>query len=139
MDKIKIMLDDGAYMPERAHDADAGMDLKAMDNGIVPAGGVLVMDTGVHVQIPAGYAGLLVSKSGLNCKHWITSTGLIDSGYTGAIKVALHNSGKVPYTVIKGDKISQLVIIPVLISELEVADMLDDSDRGSSGFGSSGR
>ena len=139
MDKIKIMLDDGAYMPERAHDADAGMDLKAIDNVIVPAGGVLVMDTGVHVQIPAGYAGLLVSKSGLNCKHWITSTVLIDSGYTGAIKVALHNASKVPYTIIKGDKISQLVIIPVLISELEVVEMLDDSDRGSSGFGSTGR
>ncbi|MBR1708802.1 MAG: dUTP diphosphatase [Clostridia bacterium] len=139
MDKFKIMLDDGAYMPERAHDADAGLDLKAMSNGIVPAGGALTMDTGVHVQIPSGYAGLLVSKSGLNCHHWITSTGLIDSGYTGAIKVTLHNSGRVPYSVIRGDKISQLVIIPVLIGELETVDHLPESERGNHGFGSTGR
>ena len=81
----------------------------------------------------------MVSKSGLNVKHDITSTGLIDSGYTGSIKVKLYNHGGYDYRVEKGDKIGQFVVIPVKTLSLKLSDTLDDSDRGNNGFGSTGR
>lgn len=136
---MKIMLDNGAHMPERAHDTDAGIDIKAMGEHVIPAYGSRVIKTGVHVQLPHGYAGLFVSKSGLNVKQNITSTGLIDEGYTGELIVKLYNHGRSAYVVHDGDKITQLVIIPVAYEPLEVADSLDDSERGEGGFGSTGR
>lgn len=133
-------LDDGAYMPERAHAQDAGIDLRSRETQVVPAHGSAVFDTGVHVQLPEGTAGLLVSKSGLNVRHDITSTGLIDSGYSGAITVKLDNSSDVPYIVKRGDKISQLVIFPIWIDPLiETVDEIKGGERGARGFGSSGK
>ena len=136
---MKIKLDPGAYEPTRAHEEDAGLDIRAMDRQIVPAKESAVFHTGVHVQLPAGTAGVLISKSGLNVKHDITSTGLIDEGYTGEIIVKLYNHGGFDYTVNPGDKISQLVIVPVLHPKIHIVDNLDESDRGDNGFGSSGR
>lgn len=136
---MKIKLDTGAYMPTRAHSTDAGLDLYAKGAQIVPAKESAIFDTGVHVQLPPGTAGLLVSKSGLNVKHNITSTGLIDEGYTGSIKVKLYNHGGYDHHVKKGDKISQLVILPILRPELEVVESLEDTERGDGGFGSTGR
>lgn len=136
---MKIKLDEGAYMPERAHVTDAGLDLRAKESKIIPARGFAIFRTGVHVQLPRGTAGVLVSKSGLNVKHNLTSTGLIDEGYTGEIVVKLYNHGHTYYKVKAGDKISQLVIIPVFNKPLEVVDDLDESDRGNNGFGSTGR
>ena len=136
---MKIMIDNGAYMPTRAHDVDAGLDLYAMDGQIVPAKESAIFDTGVHVQLPHGTAGVLVSKSGLNVKHDITSTGLIDEGYTGSIKVKLYNHGGFDYRVKAGDKISQLVILRVERPELELVDSLEETERGVGGFGSTGR
>lgn len=136
---MKIMLDKGAYMPTRAHDTDAGIDLYAMEAQIVPAKESAKFDTGVHIQLPPGTAGLLVSKSGLNVKHDITSTGLIDEGYTGSIQVKLYNHGGYDYRVEAGDKISQLVILPVYKDELEVVESLEETERGAGGFGSTGR
>lgn len=136
---MKIMIDTGAYMPTRAHSTDAGLDLYAKEGQIVPAKESAEFDTGVHIQIPPGMAGLLVSKSGLNVKHDITSTGLIDEGYTGSIKVKLYNHGGYDYRVEAGDKISQLVILPVCKPELEVVESLEDTERGVGGFGSTGR
>lgn len=136
---MKIMIDNGAYMPTRAHSTDAGLDLYAKEGQIVPAKESATFDTGVHVQLPPGTAGLLVSKSGLNVKHDITSTGLIDEGYTGSIKVKLYNHGGYDYRVEAGDKISQLVILPVCSPELEVVESLEDTERGVGGFGSTGR
>lgn len=90
--------------------------------------------------MPIGTAGLLVSKSGLNVGHDITSTGLIDAGYTGSIIVKLYNnSSKNEYTVNKGDKISQLVVINISTPELELVDKLEETERGSAGFGSTGK
>ncbi len=80
-----------------------------------------------------------MSKSGLNVHHDITSEGVIDVGYTGAIVVKLYNHGEIPYFVKKGDKISQLVIVPVVIPPLEIVDELEDTERGDGGFGSTGR
>lgn len=136
---MKIKLDLGAIPPTRAHDTDAGLDLYARYGAVVYAGNSEVFSTGVHVQIPHGCAGLLVSKSGLNVKHDITSTGLIDEGYDGEIMVKLYNHGHTDYIIRPGDKISQLVVIPVCYEEPEIVDEIERGERGDAGFGSSGR
>lgn len=137
--KLKIMLDAGAKVPTRAHEADAGLDIYAATDGVVPSGGSCTFDTGVHAEIPSGYVGMLKSKSGLNCKHGIVSEGVIDAGYTGSIVVKLYNHGASPYTVKSGEKISQLVILPIITPEPEVVDRLADTERGTGGFGSTGK
>ena len=138
--KLKIKLDAGARMPTRAHEWDAGLDLYARETRVVPARGCVKFDTGVHVEIPNGTAGFLKSKSGLNVKHGITSEGVIDAGYTGSIVVKLYNNSDEDYTVYAGEKISQLVILPVVIPEcLVVVANLEETERGDGGFGSTGR
>ena len=136
---MKIKLDEGATMPTRAHEADAGLDIYSRETRVIPKRGSAVFDTGVHVLIPKGYVGMLKSKSGLNIKHDITGEEVIDAGYTGSIKVKLYNNGPCTYVVGVGDKISQLVILPILTPELELTDELGDTDRGDGGFGSTGR
>ena len=127
-------------MPDRAHPTDAGLDLRAKVSMLIPAGGSRVFDTGVHVELPKDCAGLLVSKSGLNVNFDIVSTGLIDEGYRGSIRVKLHNLGKTSYMVHAKDKISQLVIIPVRYEPIEVVDQLTtETERGEAGFGSTGK
>ena len=92
------------------------------------------------MAIPEGYCGLLVSKSGLNVKHSLTSTGLVDANYTGPIIVKIYSedNGR-DYMFKTGDKISQIVILPIPKVELEVVAELDDTERGSGGFGSTGK
>ena len=136
---MKIKLDKGAYMPERAHATDAGADLRAPHDAIIEARGSVVIDTGVHIELPPNTVGMLKSKSGLNVKHGITSEGVIDVGYTGSIRVKLYNHSEKPYEVKAGDKISQLVVMPILIPSFELVDELEDTERGNGGFGSSGR
>ena len=137
---MKVMVEKEAFLPVRAHATDAGLDLRAVKAAMVPAGGFALIGTGVHVELPKGCCGLLVSKSGLNVKHNITSTGLIDEGYTGEIMVKLYNHGKDSYQVEAGDKISQLVVIPVRYEEIEIVESLSSlTDRGGGGFGSTGR
>ena len=135
----KVKLDPGAIFPSRAHSTDAGLDLYATGPMQVPAKGEAVFDTGVHIELPSGTAGMLKSKSGLNVNHSITSEGVIDEGYTGSIRVKLYNHSDCPYQVERGDKISQLVIVPVLTPALDLVDKLADTDRGTGGFGSTGR
>ena len=136
---LKYTLDDGAYAPERAHDTDAGIDLRCMEGFVVPGHDSRLIDTGIHVQLPKFTKGELVSKSGLNCNMCITTTGLIDEGYTGSIKVRVYNHGKFPKAFKAGDKITQLVVSPVFYPAIEAADKLDESERGDSGLGSTGR
>lgn len=136
---MRIKLDNGAYMPERAHATDAGADLRTPHDVIVEARGSVVIDTGVHIELPPNTVGMLKSKSGLNVKHGITSEGVIDVGYTGSIRVKLYNHSDKPYEVKAGDKISQLVVMPILIPSFELADELEDTERGNGGFGSTGR
>lgn len=136
---MKIRLDFGAFMPVRAHDTDAGADLRSPVDALVPAGGSCVIDTGVHIQLPRGYVGMLKSKSGLNVMHGITSEGVIDEGYTGPIKVKLYNHSDDYHAIERGDKITQLVIIPCEYVDFDLVDDLDDSERGSDGFGSTGK
>ncbi len=137
---MKIKLDAGAKIPSRAHETDAGLDIYSRNTQIVPAKGSSCFDTGVHIEIPRGFAGFLKSKSGLNVKHGLTSEGVIDAGYTGSIVVKLYNNSDEDYTVNEGDKISQLVILPIAHDfELELVDDLEATDRGNGGFGSTGR
>lgn len=136
---MEIMLDNGAYMPSRGHKTDAGLDLRTPKAVTVPACGSVAVDTGVHVALPHGCAGLLVSKSGLNVRHSITSTGLIDEGYTGSIVVKLYNHGGGDYQLAAGDKITQLVVIPVVRELLEQVSAFNETERGDDGFGSTGR
>lgn len=136
---MKIKLDDGAFMPERAHDTDAGYDLRTPVDFELPAHGTALIDMGVHVELPAGACGILISKSGLNVRHNITSTGLIDEGYRGSIAVKLYNHGDDDLAFRRGDKISQLVITLYLATDLVQVDELSDTDRGENGFGSTGR
>ena len=138
-DYFFMKLDPLAYAPTRAHEDDAGFDLMSPKYDYIPAGGWANIDTGVHVNIPKGYAGLIVSKSGLNFKYGLVSDGLIDSGYTGSIRVKLYNLSKHSYEVRPGDKISQIVFIPIAQPVLIQTDKLDETDRGDNGFGSSGR
>lgn len=135
---MRVQLDEGACLPERAHTTDAGVDLKTPTRVVLRAHDSVVVDTGVHVEIPHGCAGLLVSKSGLNTKCDITSTGLIDEGYTGSIAVKLYNHGGEMKVFKPGDKISQLVIIPVRYESIEPVDVISGGERGDNGFGSTG-
>ena len=136
---MKIVLDEGAKKPTRGHETDAGLDLYSRKTMIVPAKESAIFDTGVHIELPPNTAGILISKSGLNVNHGLTSTGLIDVGYTGSICVKLYNHSGYDYKVNEGDKISQLVIMPILTPELEVVDSLEETERGNGGFGSTGR
>lgn len=136
---MKIKLDRGAFIPVRAHGTDAGADLRSPVDTVVPAMGSRVIDTGVHIQLPHGYVGMLKSKSGLNVMNGITSDGVIDEGYTGAINVKLYNHSEKDYVIERGDKITQLVILPCEYVKFDLVDYLEDSERGGEGFGSTGR
>lgn len=136
---MKIKLDPGAFLPVRAHPTDAGLDLRSPVNEFVPSFGSAIIDTGVHVEIPEGYVGMLKSKSGLNVWDDITSEGVIDSGYTGSIVIKLYNHGDTNKYIREGEKISQLVILPIITPTLELVDELEPTERGDNGFGSTGR
>lgn len=136
---LKVMLDNGAFMPGRAHDTDAGYDLRSPVCGTIPPRGFVVVDTGVHIQLPPGKAAVVVSKSGLYTKSRISSTGLIDEGFTGSIRIGLENHSDMEYTFMRGDKISQFYITDYYGLPLELVDKLDESDRGADGFGSTGK
>lgn len=138
---MKIQLDhQNAKMPHRAHTYDAGADLHALYGGVIPAKGHAVFDTGVHVVIPESCAGIVKGRSGLAFRHQIIChEGTVDCGYTGSIQVILFNMGDTPYQVEAGDRIAQLVVQPVLLCPFEQVDGLRETDRGSNGFGSSGK
>lgn len=137
---MKIKLDEMAYRPTRAHPTDAGLDLYSRQTVMIPAGWSAVFDTGVHIQFEPGTYGKIESRSGLNVKFGIVSCGgVIDESYTGSITVKLYNLSTSDYVVEGGDRIAQLVIMPYLSPEIEIVDELDETDRGSGGFGSTGR
>ena len=139
--KVRVKLDDGAYAPESAHDADAGYDLRTPKDITIRAGGCGTIDTGVHIEIPKGYVGFLKSKSGLNVKSYLTGEGVIDSGYTGSVVVRLYHNitdGEDKHFK-KGDKIIQIVLLPIFKPDIEIVDELEATERGDGGFGSTGR
>lgn len=136
--EMRIALDPGASVPVRAFPNDAGLDLFARETQIVPARESAYFDTGVHIELPPNTAGLLLPKSGLCIKHDILNFGVIDVDYCGSIKVKLYNHSGYDYKVNAGDKISQLVIVPIVRPTLKVVDELEERGRGNNGIGSSG-
>lgn len=139
MKKLKVMLDKGAYMPTRAHRHDAGLDLYSTEDICLFEKSSVTIDTGVHVEIPKGYVGFIKSKSGLMVKHDIVTDGTVDAGYTGSIRVKLFNHGDVAVSIGRGMKIAQLVIVPIETPVcMEVYEM-PDTERGTGGFGSTGK
>ena len=142
MEEINVMLDEGAIMPTRAHSADAGLDLYTSEGFMLLSFGEVdsyTVDTGVHMEIPEGYVGMLKSKSGLNVNRGVITEGVIDAGYTGSIKVKLYNLGKDIQYFQRGDKIAQLVILPIVTPALKLVDKFAETERGDNGFGSTGR
>ena len=137
---MRVKLDEGAFVPTRSYDTDGGIDIRSCQYGRVMSRSSSVFRTGTHVEIPKGYSGLLVSKSGLNIKHKIFAiSGLVDEGYTGEIKVRLYNDSNEDYLIEPGDKIVQMVLIPVSYEEVEIVDEISGGARGDYGFGSTGK
>ena len=123
----------------------AAMDLHACVDGAVtiPAGGRRVIPTGIAIALPsADYVALVFARSGLGIKHGVAPAncvGVIDSDYRGEIMVGLHNAGESDYTVQPGDRIAQLMVVPVVQAQVQMVEELDDTARGAGGFGSTGR
>ncbi|MCL1593957.1 MAG: dUTP diphosphatase [Actinomycetia bacterium] len=128
-------------LPVFAHPGDAGADLTASEPVTLEPGERALVPTGLAIAIPTGFAGFVLPRSGLAVKSGITvinAPGLIDSGYRGELRVGLVNLGNSAFTISSGDRIAQLVIMAVLAPEFIEVDDLDDTHRGSDGFGSTG-
>lgn len=136
---VRIWLDDGAYMPTKSHESDGGIDLRAPEYVYDSELNSVVIDTGVHMVIPEGYAGIIVGRSGLHMRNTIDTQGLVDAGYTGTIKVRLHRDGDMPFDFSAGDRIAQIVIVEVPRVNLVLDYVSDGGVRGDNGFGSTGR
>lgn len=134
---LKAVVDPYAYIPTRAHKDDAGLDLYATKSGWIFPKCRKVFGTGFHLAIPSGWVGMLTSKSGLMVKG-ITSRGTIDCGYTGEIRAVLFNHSWKPVRIKKGQKITQLVLMPIVTPYLNYVSSLEDTERADGGFGSTG-
>lgn len=134
-------LNEDAQMPTYAHADDAGMDLFSDNDYVVWAYHRKVITTGIALEIPSGYFGMIRPRSGLAVNFGITaiSSGVIDSGYRGEIKVLLQNHGTQRYNIDRGHRIAQLLILPVFHAVLEETDELSKSTRGQKGHGSTGK
>ena len=141
--RIKL-LREGAQAPTYGSELAAGADLRAcLESDVVIAPGeTAFIPTGIAVELPEGYAGLVCARSGLASKEGLApanKVGVIDADYRGEITTALHNHGSVPRTVTNGQRIAQLLVVPVLTPAFEVCRELDGTERGSGGFGSTGK
>jgi dUTP pyrophosphatase len=136
-------LKDEALLPTRAHEGDAGLDLYSCETAHIGPGERWSVGTGVGVEIPEGHAGLVLPRSGLARDHGISlvnSPGLIDSGYRGELRVLLLNNDPAEtFRVEPGERIAQLVLVPIALATPVATDVLADSARAAGGFGSSGR
>ena len=135
---MKVVVEQGGFMPVRGHEDDAGLDLKSPVSEWVHPGEHIVIDTLLRMAIPRGYVGLITSKSGLMDKD-ITVRGTVDAGYTGTVDVVIFNHGSEGYQIKAGDKICQVVIVPIIRPEIELVNALEPTERGDNGFGSTGR
>lgn len=136
-----LKLDSELPTPGRAHPDDAGIDLHARHPAELDPGERAVIDTGIAVAIPSGHAGWVIPRSGLAARRGIgvvNGPGLIDPGYRGEIRVVLVNLGDERFRIGRGDRIAQLVVLPLPKLEIEIVESLDATERGTSGFGSSG-
>jgi len=135
-------LDSELSLPERAHPGDAGIDLRAAESAKIPGEGWASVGTGVAVAIPDGHVGLVSPRSGLAFRHGIgvaNGPGIVDAGYRGELRVILINHGQETVAIERGERIAQLVVVPMVDIEFEEVEELPPSSRGDDGFGSSGR
>lgn len=133
-----MILNNGAKLTRKSP-FDAGQDVHSAEDTVVEAGGSKLVSTELFTAIHPNFVGLLWSRSGLSVKHGIEcGAGCIDSNYRGEVKVHLFNHGSEPFVIKKGDRIAQLLTLPISLENYEVVDELPDSDRGVDGFGSSG-
>lgn len=141
--RLQVVAEASGLLPTRAHDSDAGLDVRANIKGeltLLPGERALV-PTGIRVDIPKGYAGFIHPRSGMAHRDGITvnnAPGTIDAGYTGEIMVNLINHGEYPVTIKLGDRIAQLIIQAVELPTLVIVDTLDTTTRGTKGHGSTG-
>lgn len=135
---LKVMLDEGAYVPVRAHPTDAGLDFKSTKSFWLHPGHQEFVDTGVHCEIPTGYVGLLASKSGL-MKGGITTRGVVDADFRGSVGVVMYNHSNEGIMIEKGQKITQMVILPCITPVVQIVKELSETERGDGGFGSTGK
>lgn len=130
-----------AVLPSYAHGSDAGMDVRSVEDIEIPAGGRALVRTGLVMLLPPLYEAQVRPRSGLALKFGVTvlnTPGTIDAGYRGEVGVILANFGTEPFKVSKGDKVAQIVIAPVTRAEIVETDVVDATDRGEGGFGSTG-
>ncbi len=145
MNELKIqLLRQGAQIPHYGSEGAAGADLHACSDAEIQIqpGQTAFVPTGIAMEIPRGYAGLIYARSGLACKSGLApanKVGVIDSDYRGEVLVALHNHSDQMRTVAPGERIAQLVITPVLTPSFAVVDTLEDTQRSAGGFGSTGK
>ena len=140
--KVK-KLNENAIIPTYGTPLSAGADLYNLpgENVTIPAGKTVLIHTGIALEIPEGYCGLIFARSGLATKRGLApanKVGVIDADYRGEIMVSLHNHSDVDATVEGGERVAQLCIVPFLKAEFEVTDTLTDTERGAGGFGSTG-
>lgn len=135
---INVKLSPNAFLPERFHDTDAGADIRTPETFRLAPHNSEIVFTGVHVELPPNTVGMVKSKSGLNMRKSIITEGVIDEGYGGEIVVKLYNLGDEAHVFNRGDKIAQLVVMPVHYPEYQKVDEIKSGDRGSNGFGSTG-
>ena len=138
--KLKVKkIDIDAKLPVYGHKGDAGLDLFSSVDFVLRKGEVYPVPTGIQVEIPRGYVGLIWDKSGVSLQGVHRLAGVVDAGYRGEIKVVLVNLGQEPFVIELGMKIAQMLIQPVAEVEVEETGNLDDSSRGEGGFGSTGK
>lgn len=137
--KVKIQLDEKAYMPVREHKDDAGADLRTPHGVVLWPGEYRGIDTGVHIEVPEGYMLEVRSKSGLMRDYGIFTDGTIDRGYSGSMRVFLFNHSNQIVKFSAGDKIAQIVFTKIDTPEFEQVDKITGGERGAAGFGSTGR
>lgn len=140
MIKIEILSED-AKMPKRANPTDAGADLFSTVNKKIPPHSSMKFPLGIKSEIPEGYAGFIFARSGLGTKHGVrprNCVGVIDSKYRGEWMVVLENHSGDTYQVKKGDRIAQVVFMPVALDEFELTDSVDTEEDRGGGFGHTG-
>jgi dUTP pyrophosphatase len=134
-----LRLSSEATLPTRTHSNDAGLDLYSLDDVLLEPGEGKVARTGIAMALPKGYAGLVSDRSSMAKRGIKTAGGIIDEGYRGEIHIVLWNISKLPVSLKKGERIAQLLILPVITPAVVEVTSLDDTERGAKGFGSSGR
>ncbi len=135
------LLEPSAQAPHYAHPGDAGADLRAAHDVLIPAGGRATVPTGVAIALPPGTVGFVTPRSGLAARHGITvlnAPGTVDEGYRGELRVTLLNTDRTDFQIRAGDRIAQLVVQPVLKVAFVPVEALPTSERGTGGFGSTG-